>query len=509
MIKKMLPAPKDFGITAAILLAVTGIGFLFEKFGFTDANIVTVYILGVLLVSWLTQGYVCGALASILSVSLFNFFYTEPRWTLRAYDSDYWITFTVMLLSSVITATLASKLKDQAILSEQAAFRTKTLLETNQLLQKAKDEEEMFQITVDQLSKLLRCEAILYPQVNGALDETRVTSASTVSDLTLFLKPAEKDAARRTFDCRNGSFDHMPSSQAMCIYYPMHIGDTVYGVVGVRTAEKALAESESAVVQSILAECALAIENDRNAKGKQQASLLAENERLRANLMRMISHDLRTPLTAIYGNASNLLSNYDVLTPEECRQIFGDIAQDAQWLTDLVENLLSITRISEGKMQLKLSLHLMDEVIEEAVRQAERRTNDHPISTAYSDELLLVRIDARLMVQVILNLVDNAVKYTPPGTPIAVTARKNGDRVVVTVADSGDGISDAAKPHVFEMFFSGENSVADGRRSLGLGLALCRSVLHAHDGEITLTDNVPHGCVFTFSIPVGEADIHA
>ena len=160
-------------------------------------------------------------------------------------------------------------------------------------------------------------------------------------------------------------------------------------------------------------------------------------------------------------------------------------------------------------MQLNLSLHLMDEVIEEAVRQAERRTNDHPISTAYSDDLLLVRIDARLMVQVILNLVDNAVKYTPSGTPIAIAAKKDGAHVVVTVADSGDGISDAAKPHVFEMFFSGENSIADGRRSLGLGLALCRSVLEAHDGEITLTDNVPHGCVFTFSIPVGEADIHA
>ena len=178
MRKKIVPVLKDFGITTAVLLLVTGVGFLFEYFGLTDANIVTVYILGVLLVSLLTKGYLCGALSSIVSVSLFNFIFTAPKWTLRAYDSGYWITFTVMLTSSVITATLASKLKDQAILSERAAFRTKTLLETNQLLQKAKDENEMFQITADQLSKLLHTDAVLFPQTQGEQSENGIRFSS-------------------------------------------------------------------------------------------------------------------------------------------------------------------------------------------------------------------------------------------------------------------------------------------------------------------------------------------
>ena len=187
----------------------------------------------------------------------------------------------------------------------------------------------------------------------------------------------------------------------------------MFGVVGIDLSEKPLDAFENSVLLSILGEGALAIENRRNALEKEQATVQAKNEELRANLLRTISHDLRTPLTSISGNASNLLSNGETLDTETRNKICTDIFDDAQWLIGLVENLLSITRIEDGRMNLQISPQLMDEMIEEALHHVNRKSCEHTITTQYGDEILLVNVDARLIMQVVVNLVDNAIKYTP------------------------------------------------------------------------------------------------
>lgn len=187
----------------------------------------------------------------------------------------------------------------------------------------------------------------------------------------------------------------------------------MFGVIGIDLSEKPLDAFENSVLLSILGEGALAIENRRNALEKEQAALQARNEELRANLLRTISHDLRTPLTSISGNASNLLSNGETLDTETRNKICTDIFDDAQWLIGLVENLLSITRIEDGRMNLQISPQLMDEMIEEALHHVNRKSCEHTITTQYGDEILLVNVDARLIMQVVVNLVDNAIKYTP------------------------------------------------------------------------------------------------
>lgn len=184
-------------------------------------------------------------------------------------------------------------------------------------------------------------------------------------------------------------------------------------MIGIDLSEKPLDAFENSVLLSILGEGALAIENRRNALEKEQAALQARNEELRANLLRTISHDLRTPLTSISGNASNLLSNGETLDTETRNKICTDIFDDAQWLIGLVENLLSITRIEDGRMNLQISPQLMDEMIEEALHHVNRKSCEHTITTQYGDEILLVNVDARLIMQVVVNLVDNAIKYTP------------------------------------------------------------------------------------------------
>ncbi len=159
-------------------------------------------------------------------------------------------------------------------------------------------------------------------------------------------------------------------------------------------------------------------------------------------------------------------------------------------------------------MNLRLSTELMDEVVSEALRHVNRRKTEYHLSVRSSEEYLLVQIDARLIVQVLINMIDNAIKYTPPGSEIIIELKRKGKFVYVSVADNGPGIPDEAKPHVFDMFYSASNRVADSRRSLGLGLALCKSIIHAHNGEITVADNEPHGAIFTFSVPAGEVELH-
>ena len=405
--------PKDIFIMLLLLAGVTLLGQVFYHFGFTEANIIAIYILGVLLISLFTRGYACGIVGSLMSVILFNFFFTEPRLTLHAYDSRYAVTFGIMMAVSIMTGTLASKLKLHAKMSARNAFRTKVLLDTNLLLQKAKSDEDIINITATQLMKLLNRSVVVYTVKEEKLSkgllfpvEPEVNSEELFSDL-------EYNAAHWVYQNRHrGGATTDAYTNAKCLYLAIRIYDKVYGVIGIHV-EKKLDSFENGMLLSIIGECALAMDNNRNAKEKEMAAVLAKNEQLRANLLRAISHDLRTPLTAISGNAENVLMNYETLDADMREQIFKEIFDDSQWLIGIVENLLSVTRIEEGRMNFNMSIQLMDEVISEALAHIRQKRNRHDIKVYCEDELLLAKMDAKLIVQVIINLVDNAIKYTP------------------------------------------------------------------------------------------------
>ena len=213
-------------------------------------------------------------------------------------------------------------------------------------------------------------------------------------------------------------------------------------------------------------------------------------------------------MTSISGNASNLLTNGEKFDEEIKKQLYSDIYDDSMWLINLVENILSITKIEEGRLNMNLSTELLDEVIADALQHIDRKKTEHRIIFQPSEEFMLVKIDARLISQVIINIVDNAIKYTQKGSEIRITTEKQGEQAIVRIADNGPGIPDDMKQHVFEMFYSGAKNIADSRRSLGLGLSLCMAIVTAHGGELELTDNIPHGAVFTFTLPTEEVDLH-
>ena len=501
------PSARDYFLTAFIFAVCTLIGLLFQKLNFTDTNIVTIYILGVLLTSIVTDGYLCSVAGSFLSVFLFCFFLTEPRMSFQTYAVGYPVTFLITLISSVLTGALAAKLKTHAKLSAQLAFRTQILFDTDRLLQKAKGEREILDVTCTQLLRLLNRNITAYVVENNALSEGKLFSGAG-EDTEDFLTKEEQQIARWTYENRQragASTHHFP--QAKCLYLAIRSGNNVYGVIGIPLQKETLDSFEYSILLSVINECALAMENAQNAMEKEKNAVIAKNEQLRADLLRAISHDLRTPLCSISGNADMLLSNSERLDEATKHQIYTDIYDDSEWLIGVVENLLSITRLNDGRLKFKFSDQLLDEVIAESLRHISRKHDDYRI-VSDCEELVLARMDVRLIIQVLVNLIDNAIKYTPPGTVICIQGTKTDGKAQISVKDNGPGIPDEMKPHIFQMFYTGKTTVADSHRSLGLGLALCHSIIEAHDGTLILTDHDPHGCNFTFTLPLSEVTLN-
>ncbi|WP_337405615.1 DUF4118 domain-containing protein [Suilimivivens sp.] len=504
------PATRELLLTAGILATATIVGWFFLQLGFANANIIMVYLLGVLLTSAFTSGYTCGVLSAFLSVILFNYFLTEPRLSLAAYGSKYPITFVVMFTAALLTSTLAAKLKAHAQLSARDAYRAKLLFDMNRQLQKAETPEEVYQMTATQIQKLMQRDVLICPAQGDTLLDGIVYPVDGSSPHSISEDEQELDVIHWVWQNRRragATTETFPKAKRL--YFAICTWQQVYGVIGILMEKQTQPDAfTSSILFSILGECALTLESLRNADEKEKAAVLAKNEQLRANLLRSISHDLRTPLTSISGNADTLLHCYDVLDDQTRKQIFSDIYDDAQWLIGLVENLLSITKIANGNVKLHLSDQVVDDIISEALRHIDRRSAEHHITMNCGEIPLLVRVDAGLIMQVLINLVNNAIKYTPAGSTIQITAIQRGNVAEICVSDNGTGIPNELKERVFEMFFTGSNPTSDSRRSLGLGLSLCQVIVHAHHGKMTLKDNLPHGCIFSFTVALSEVNLN-
>ncbi len=492
--------------TVLILLLCTGVGFLFSAVGLALTNVVLIYILGVMAVALVTTGYSCSLLSSVASVLIFNFFFTEPYYSLQS-SPDYLATFAVMLAAALVSSSLTSRIKAQAVQTANKAYQTEVLLSTSQLLQKAEDREAILHVMLQQLSRLLEHSVLYYDRSEEGLcgepvlRETEADGGFGQADLSREKEIAEwvgengKHAGRST--------RRWP--QARCLYMAVRSENRVWAVAGIR-ADNAppIDEYRKNLMISILDECALAIGKDHMAREKQRVEESARQEALRANLLRAISHDLRTPLTSISGNAAILLEDLGELGDGRKKELYASIYDDAIWLNGLVENLLTITRTENGTVKLNLQSELVSDAIEEALRHLDRNAARRKIRTELQNDLLMARMDAALIVQVLINLINNAVKYTPEDAAITIGAKAEGGMAALWVEDEGPGIPEEDRDRVFEMFYTGVKHSPDSRRGIGLGLALCRSIIQAHGGDIAAENVQPHGTRFRFTLPIAE-----
>lgn len=499
----------DTIISIIIIIIVTLLGIWFRNLGFGEANIIMVHILGVLATSLLTENLIYTLLASLISVLSFNFFFTIPMHSFIAYDKGYPITFLIMFLTAFITGTLTKRVKEQARLSALKAYRTEILLKSSQKLQRTKTRKEIIDEISKQIFKLLDKTIIFYPIIDNELAKPLVYKSNPKEDEQIYLNKDEEAVATWVFkNNKHAGASTTTLPGAKCLYLAIRCEDDVLGVIGIYLDKSSIDDFENNLLMAILNEGAMALEKEASISKKREVEIKANQEELRANLLRSISHDLRTPLTSISGNAGVLLDSSDRLSNERKIEIYSDIYEDSMWLIDLVENLLSITRIENGNIQINKEVELINEIVLEAMHHISKDSASHIIQLDLSDDFIFVKIDARLIIQVIINIVNNAIKYTPKGSIIRVTTKKIDQSLLLEISDDGEGIPDNQKEKLFEMFYTCNNLKGDSRRGLGLGLALCKSIIEAHEGSIKIVDNYPKGSVFAISLPLEEVDIH-
>ncbi len=495
---------EDAAVSLAILIFTTLLGFWFDYLNFGEASIIMLYILGVLVTALITKGKLYSAFSSLISVFAFNYFFTVPQFAFQVFDTEYPVTFLFLLIVSIIVSTLTSKVKMQAKQAAQKAYRTEVLLETSQHLQSAQTQQEILTELARQMVRLLDRTVLIYPVKEGQqeLGEPLVFAKDAELDGQGYTTPDERAVAAWVY--KNNKHAGVTTNTlpgARCLYMAVRSHETVFAVAAIAIEQREiLGAFEKNLLVAMLGEGGLALEKDLVTKTKNQIAIQAQQEQLRANLLRAISHDLRTPLTSISGNAGILMENGDILNEEKKKQLYSDILDDSIWLINLVENLLSVTRIENGTMSLSMQPELVEEVIQEALQHVNRRSSEHVIRVNLEDDMLMAKMDSRLILQVILNIVDNAIQYTDPGSHITIAARKSKDMILFEISDDGEGIPDEAKAKLFDMFYTVDKNRGDGRRGLGLGLSLCKSIVHAHGGIIGVKDHEPHGLTFYFTL---------
>ena len=487
---------KDILIVFGIMAIATLLSIWFDQSRFSNGNIITIYILAVLLASILTSHQTYGIIAAALYILLFNFLFIDPRFTLLVYNSEYLVTYLVSFVAAFITGSLASRLKSVALSSSENAYQAKALLDTSNKLERVHEKEEMIRITCSQLSRLLH-RPIYYYELDEGIKNTY---ACDIEKIPLENQEDIEEEAISFCVAKRHHAGAYSKNYRECKkrYYSIHDEANTFGVLGIDMGKGDFSEFEKTILLSILNEFTLSLENEAMAKEKQEALIQSEKADFRSNLLRSISHDLRTPLTAIYGNAENLVNNDGEIREEEKKKIYKDIKEDASWLRQQMENILSITKV-ENDEYLNLTVESVEDIISEAIKHVDKEEH-HKLQINSSNEDVLVKADMKLIVLVIVNLINNAIKHTPKGTSITISYKTEDDKVWVEVMDDGEGISDSDKEHIFELFYTSEAKIVDGYRSMGIGLHYCYQTIKAHHQTIEVLNNVPHGTIFRFSL---------
>lgn len=498
---------KDTGIMLASLLLSSLAGFGFYYAGFSESNIITVYILGVLITAVWTNGHFYGAIDSLLSVAAFNFLFTEPRFTFQANDPSYPVTFLIMLFSSVIASSLASRIKAQARLAAQKSYYTELLLGSSQKLQKGRTEWDCLRLTAEQLNRLFD-RPVLYALSGTEKELVFRVEPSDEQNILMELGPEEIGVAKwvqRNNKHAGATTNTLPDSK--WLFLSVRGTQGVMGIVGIPIAGYSIPDAfEKNLMIAILSECGLSQERIRLQEERNKAALQTQKERLQANLLRAVSHDLRTPLTNISGSADMLMQEESALDPAIRKKLYTAIYDDTNWLINMTENLLVATHLETNKESFKMSPELIEDLFQSVVAHLDRRAAEHHISVHLEDATLMAAMNARLIQRVIINIMNNAIQYTPKESNIELSAVKKGNVVQISVTDDGPGIPNDAKRHLFDLFYTTGQGKADCQRGLGLGLNLCQSIVAMHGGKIDVLDHMPAGTIFQFTLPLVSAE---
>ncbi len=499
---------KDTLKSIALLAAAVIVSVFLQRYDTGDVNIIMIFILAVLMMAKVTTGYAYGILGSIFSVLALDFFFVKPYLTFDTIQPGYPITFFIMLLVALLTSTMVVRVKTQAKAAVTRERKTEVLYEINKKLLATRGLDHIIKLTIEYITSIFGRTAIFYSEdpVNGK--RGYLLEGDGEGTHSLLRSPEEEAVAHWVFvNKKRAGAGTDTLMGAAGFYMPILSQGNVLGVLGISCEENnTLNHDNRTFLRMITSLVAMALERQRLSDEQRHIMIESEKEIMRSNLLRAISHDLRTPLTAITGASSVLLENKSDLDEATRDKLLLDIREDSQWLIRMVENLLSITRINKAAMSVKKTPQAVEEVVSESLTRVRNKYKGYHIKVKVPEELLIVPMDATLIEQVIINLLENAIKHSKEEAPIELLVTKAGENAVFTVSDHGKGIAPEEFPTLFEGYSSGKSKTADSSRGMGIGLSICRSIIQAHGGTIDAENNMDSGAVFRFILPITGSD---
>lgn len=482
-------------LVAVLIIAITTLlGWpLYHTFSVSNENILMLYLLGVL---WIATHHSRRAsiFASVLSVAAYDLVFVPPYYTFAVSDREYIVTFVVMLLTALVISTLTHQVRVQAEAARRRERRTAALFALSRELAAAKTTEEVAAASVRHVSDVLGQKATLLV----ADGERRMVIKGSSGDGSIDAK--ELGVAQWAFEhdqIAGRGTNTLPAARGT--YVPLHTSRGAIGVLGLENSvDQPWSVDQRQLAEAFASQTALAVERATLAEEARAAWERVEAEFLRNTLLSGVSHDLRTPLAAILGAASGLAQNGDQLNSTARRELIDTVVTQAERMERLINNLLDMTRLESGGLVLKKEWQPVHEVVGSALRALDRRLRNRPVKINLPADLPLVHIDAVTIEQVLVNLLDNAIEYTPPDSEIEISARAVDQEVTVEIADKGPGLPPGTERQVFDKFFRAADA---GPRGVGLGLAIARGIVEAHGGKIAAANRSVGGASFTFTIP--------
>lgn len=491
-------------IIILILSIASGISYLFDLVGFPETNIVIVYLLSVILISRFTLGYAYGIIASITATLLFNYLFTSPYYTLTVDNPSYLITFVIMTTTAIITSALTTRTNQNKLKAEQKESEAKALYNLTSRLTDALDIDQIVSVSTQMISNVLDCQAGCLSFDQKGNPKSYFIQQRT-PDHQVEIKIDDPESLKyRIMSLRSG-YDITEE------YYdwPIYGQETILGIIRIpEETAKDLDETRKRILLSMIENTALAMDRVYLAEERLKSYEETTQERHRGNLLRGISHDLRTPLSGIMATSEMLKGMTEVTDIRY--DMMEAINNDAIWLHSLVENVLSLTRLQDGKLTLNKENEAIEEVIDEAIRKIKNRAPDQVVNVDMPNDVLLIPMDGKLILQVFINLLENAIKHTKSDKPISIMVYKeeSDNKVIVKVLDQGKGIANEDLNNIFKPFYTAGSKHADSKNRVGLGLTICDSIIKAHGGEISAQNREDNsGAEVIFSLPLeGDSD---
>ena len=460
------------------------------------ANIVMLFLLTVLLIA-VTLGRNAAVLASILSVLLFDIFFVEPRFSLAVDNIQYLVTFAVMLATALITGQLAAGLKQRAQEARIREQRTQALYELARQLAGALTLEQVRELAGHFVEIQLAAHAAAILPADQPENDVATAPAGAIVRVEPHLVRVALDSGQLVRS------DTVGELGLASLYLPLRASLQTRGVLAVDFGhDRGYLEAETqSLLEALASLVAVAVERLHYADVAQRTELTIQSERLRSSILSALSHDLRTPLTALVGLADSL-SLVKPPLPATALDTALAMHEQAARLAGLVDNLLDMAQLNAGGVTLRREWQPIEEVIGASIKLLGSALASHPVRVSLPPDLPLIEFDAVLLERVFCNLLENAAKYAPQGTPIEIVASQSSDLVTVRVSDHGPGFPTAKRDELFNMFVRG--ATESGKLGTGLGLAICRTIIEAHGGRID-ADKMPDGggASVSFTLPKG------